>query len=68
MYTIEKQTRANGVTTITKTFTVSDKEAKKEIAMLKKYYPIAWDDRRSKGSLAFTTGEKQHIVIYKVKE
>lgn len=67
MYIIEKLNRANHITTTERIWEATDTEAKKEIARLKKNFPIAWDDRKAKGSIAIRIGENKLINIYKVR-
>lgn len=67
MYIIEKLNRTNNTTTTEKIWEVTDNEAKKEIARLKKDFPIAWDDRKAKGSIAIRIGENKLINIYKMR-
>ena len=65
MYIIEKLNRENHTTTTERVWTVTDTEAKKEIARLKKDFPIVWDDRKARGSIGFSVGWHKTIVIYK---
>lgn len=67
MYIIERLNRADNVTTTEKIWTVTDNEAKKEIARLKKDFPVAWDNRKAKGSIAIRIGANKLINIYKVR-
>ena len=67
MYIIEKLNRANNTTTTEKIWEVTDNEAKKEIARLKKDFPVVWDDRKRKGSIAIRIGENKLINIYKMR-
>ena len=67
-YTFEKTQRINGKTTLINKWTpISEKEYRKEINRLKKFYPIAWDDRKAKGSIGFAVTERITIVAYKNK-
>lgn len=67
MYIIEKLNRENHTTTTERIWTVTDTEAKKEIARLKKDFPVVWDDRKAKGSIAISIGENKLINIYKMR-
>lgn len=69
MYIIERLHRdhVEHTTTTEKIWEVTDTEAKKEIARLKKDFPIAWDDRKAKGSIAIRIGENKLINIYKMR-
>lgn len=67
MYIIEKLNRENHITTTERIWEVTDSEAKKEITRLKKDFPVAWDDRKRKGSIAIRIGENKLINIYKVR-
>lgn len=67
MYIIEKLNRANNTTTTEKVWEVTDNEAKKEITRLKKDFPVVWDDRKRKGSIAIRIGENKLINIYKMR-
>lgn len=67
MYIIEKLNRADHITTTEKIWEVSDSEAKKEITRLKKDFPVVWDDRKRKGSIAIRIGENKLINIYKMR-
>ena len=67
MYIIEKLNRTNNTTTTEKVWEVTDNEAKKEIARLKKDFPVVWDDRKRKGSIAIRIGENKLINIYKMR-
>ena len=67
MYIIEKLNRENYTTTTERIWTVTDSEAQKEIARLKKDFPVVWDDRKAKGSIAIRIGENKLINIYKMK-
>lgn len=65
MYIIKKLNRADHITTTERIWEVTDDEAKKEIARLKKDFPVAWDDRKARGSIGFSVGSNKTIVIYK---
>lgn len=67
MYIIEKLNRADHITTTEKIWEVSDSEARKEIERLKKDFPVAWDDRKRKGSIAIRIGENKLLNIYKAR-
>lgn len=66
MYIIEKLNRADHITTTEKIWAVTDAEAKKEIKRLKDF-PVAWDNRKSRGGIAFRIGENKVINIYKMR-
>lgn len=67
MYIIEKLNRENHTITTERIWEVTDSEAIREIARLKKDFPVAWDDRKAKGSIGIRIGENKLISIHKVR-